>query len=111
MIFKGTRETLRQLLLFLATIQATAGIGLISIVTVFIGDSDLPVSLSELHVLVPMILHGVAMAGEIGLVLRMDSIWNNGRNDLLEDWRIDVVLLVALSAFGALVWFLVRTLW
>lgn len=51
-IFKGTRETLRQLLLFLATLQGTAGIGLISIVTV-LGKADAPVSLGEPHALVP----------------------------------------------------------
>jgi len=99
------------LLIFLATIQATAGIGLISIVTAFLGSPDAPVSLSELHVFVPLILHGVAMAGEIGLVLRMDSKWKSGENDLVEHWCIDGVLFVALSAFGALIWFLVQTLW
>ena len=113
-IFKGTHETLRTLLIFLATIQATAGVGLISIVTVFLGNSDTSVSLSESYAVVPLILHGLAIAGEVGLVLRMDYWWkrkDEKEDKLIEDWRIDGALLIALSAFGGLVWFLVETLW
>lgn len=110
MIFKGTRDSLRTLLLFLATIQATGGIGLIAIVTALRHESEFPISLSEAHTLVPLILHTLSMACEIALVLRLDS-WKQNPSDLVESRRVDGVLLIALLAFIGLVWFLARTLW
>lgn len=110
MIFKGTRETLRALLLFLATIQATAGVGVISVVTVLLRDSVSSVSLSEPHVLVPIVLHLIAMAGEIALVMRMDS-WKDSEWTMNKAWQVNGVLFAAFLAFVGLVWFLIRTLW
>jgi hypothetical protein len=109
-IFKGTRDSLRTLLLFLATMQATGGIGLITIVTALRYESEFPTSLGEAHILIPLILHALSMACEIAFVLRLDS-WKQNPSGLVESRRVDGVLLISLLAFISLIWFLVRTLW
>lgn len=112
--FKGTEETLRSFFLTLLTIQATAGIGLISVIVLL---KKSVISDFRGLIIAALLLHGIAMAFEIGIIIKLEwfkrqtvMIKSRQPREIIESRWIDITLLVALFAFFGLVAFLVLVL-